>query len=429
MEHILTIHKLIHGGKGLGTLADGMVVMVPGALPGEQVTVRETKKHRGHMEAELIAVDEAAAERITPPCPYYGQCGGCNLQHADTSAQLRFKEEILKESLQRAGIALEPEQFGPPLASPQSFGYRHRIRLHMDSQGNLGYHQAASNQIVAIRRCLLAAEPINEALAALIDKGIAAKLAGSIDALELLLSPADGELSLVLHPLRGVSAKSLAGHGSMLKDLVQHVVIEQKKGRQPHQQAANLAQDFSVGELNYRLRWSAGCFFQVNVAQNARLIELSLEAAQKLVRPFSLLDLFSGMGNFSLPFALTGAKVFGIDQNRESITWAETNSDALEMETRYKAADVGQQLQRLVRKERTFDCVLLDPPRQGLGKTATLVPQLSPQMILSISCDPATHARDLKAMMEGGYRLVQITPIDMFPQTHHIESLAILERN
>nr|WP_320009954.1 class I SAM-dependent RNA methyltransferase [uncultured Desulfobulbus sp.] len=429
MEHTLTIHKLIHGGKGLGTLADGMVVMVPGALPGEQVTVRETKKHRGHMEAELITVDKTAPERITPPCPYYGQCGGCNLQHAEESSQLRFKEEILQESLQRAGIVLTPEQQGVPLASPQSFGYRHRIRLHLDHQGNLGYHQNATNQVVPIRRCLLAAEPINEVLETLVDKGIAAKLAGSIDALELLLSPADGALSLVFHPLRGVSAKSLAGYGSLLKDLVQHLVIEQKKGDQPYQQAAHLAQDFSVGELIYRLRWSTGCFFQVNVAQNARLIELTMEVAQKLERPFTLLDLFCGMGNFSLPFALSGAKIFGIDQNRESIAWAEANSDALDVETRYKAADVGQQLQRLVRKERTFDCILLDPPRQGLGKTAALLPQLSPQMILSISCDPATHARDLKAMMEGGYHLVQITPIDMFPQTHHIESLAVLERN
>jgi len=136
------------------------------------------------------------------------------------------------------------------------------------------------------------------------------------------------------------------------------------------------------------------------------------------------------MGNFSIPLGLQGAQVTGIEHNQESIHWAGRNSsEAGLLQARFIAGDVEQQLNQLIARNKRFDCILLDPPRQGLGKVAALLPQLGPQQIISISCDPATLARDLRLLTGSGYRIAQITPVDMFPQTHHIESVALLERN
>ncbi|MGE4560163.1 MAG: class I SAM-dependent RNA methyltransferase [Desulfobulbus sp.] len=432
MEHTLTIHKLIHGGKGLGTLDDGMVVMVAGALPGERVSVREAKVHRGYMEAELVRVEDASPDRITPPCPYYGECGGCNLQHASYGAQLRMKREVLRESLQRARLDLPADQPLPTLESPLVFGYRHRIRLHLDQEGRPGYHQPASNTVVPIRRCLLATEPINRALESLIDGDGPALLRDKCREIELLHSPADDRVLLVLYPRPDAGGKELDHLQAILASLVDEIVVARKNSGQGARQEDTvfLCQDFSLHDQSYRLRWAPGCFFQVNALQNPRLITLALDALGHLSSPRTVLDLFCGMGNFSIPLALRGDQVLGIEHNRRSIHWARENSTLNKLaHPRFLAGDVGEQLNKLVKQGRQVDGILLDPPRQGLGKSAAQLPRLHPQSIVSISCDPATQARDLREFVAGGYRLCHITPVDMFPQTHHIESLALLERN
>ncbi|MGD9949175.1 MAG: class I SAM-dependent RNA methyltransferase [Desulfobulbus sp.] len=432
MEHTLTIHKLIHGGKGLGTLADGMVVMVAGVLPGETVTVRETKVLRGHKEAELVRIEEASPDRVTPPCPHYGNCGGCNLQHASYEAQLRIKREVLQESLQRARIELPENQPLPTLPSPQVLGYRYRIRLHLDDEGHLGYHQATSNTVVPIRRCLLATDAINRVLESLVDEGMPEQLHGRFAEIELIHSPADGRVILVLHPHPRVIETTLGPLGTTLASLADELVLAHTKADRSVQQRSkiSLGQDFSIHTHEYPLRWAPGCFFQVNAEQNPNLIALALDALQQLPPSFTALDLFCGMGNFSIPLALQGAQVLGVEHNRESIHWATTNSTASNLTaSRFIAGNVVEQLRRMVKRHQHMDCILSDPPRQGLGKAAALLPQLRPQLIVAISCDPATQARDLQEIVAGGYRLRHITPVDMFPQTHHIESLALLERN
>ena len=146
MEHVLAIKKVIAGGRGLGHLADGMVVMVAGVLPGETVAVQETKACRGHREARLLRVVQPTPERIAPPCPHYGICGGCDLQHAAYPLQLQIKQAILTEALERTHIALPPGQPAAAVPSPHPFGYRYRLRLHLDRNGLLGFHQRSSNR-------------------------------------------------------------------------------------------------------------------------------------------------------------------------------------------------------------------------------------------------------------------------------------------
>ena len=440
MEHTLKITKVIAGGKGLGTLADGMVMMVGGVLPGETVVAVETRVHRGHKEGDLARIVEASPERVVPPCPHYGTCGGCDLQHAAYPAQLAIKGQILRESLLRARLDLPEDQPGPALDSPNALHYRHRVRLHLDQSGRLGFHQSGSNAVVPIQRCLLATEPINRTLAGLVEGGWPERLSEQIAAVELIHSPADDRVILVLqprlpHPSEGrpaalVNQISRAG----LADSV-FLQTEQPGRRRADDSAASaesavLAQDFVVRGHAYQLRWDHRCFFQVNALQNPRMIELALDLPAPRTIPGAALDLFSGMGNFSIPLGLCGAQITGVEHNRVGVGWAERNSRAAGLAAaRFIAAGVEQQLKALVERKARFDCILLDPPRQGLGKAAVLLTKLAPERIVSISCDPATHARDLALITGAGYRLTRVGAVDMFPQTHHIESVALLERN
>lgn len=426
MEHKLTIKKVIAGGKGLGTLSDGMVAMVPGTLPGETVLVRETKSHRGYREARLVRILDAAPERVEPPCPYYGRCGGCDLQHAAYPAQLALKQRILREALTRAHLELPSDD--PTLASPLPFGYRFRLRLHLDQGGRLGFHEQASNTVVPIDRCLLATEPINRVIGAFVHGGWPRRLAAAIATVELIHSPADDTVAVVLQSRPKQRLRQDAGLIVGLRSLADAVVLAADRSGDAAAPVV-FCQDFGPRGLSYRLSWDHRCFFQVNAAQNARLVELALDLLPHPPLPGTALDLYCGMGNFTIPLALAGLTLTGVEQNRRSIHWAQVNSRAAGLTTtRFFAADVEHQLQALVAAGARFDTVLLDPPRQGVGKAAALLPLLQPAQVLSVSCDPATLARDLALIVAGGYRLVRLIPVDMFPQTHHIESVALLER-
>lgn len=433
MEHVLSIKKVIAGGLGLGHLAEGMVVMVEGVLPGETVAVQETKACRGHQEARLLRVLQEAPERIAPPCPHYGICGGCDLQHAAYPLQLQIKQAILAEALERAHVAQPPGQPAAAIPSPRPFGYRYRLRLHLDRNGKLGFHQRSSNLVVPIRRCLLAHEQLNQVIAGLVDGNWPQRLQPHVQALELLLCPASGRSMVVLEPRdahRSVAPRTPLDLPASLAD---QVLIAGKKSRRPTggpSTALLLAQQFTGLEGTYRLAWDHRCFFQINAAQNALLVQLALALLAPRTTPWTALDLYCGMGTFSIPLGLAGATITGVEHNEHSIHWAKRNSrDAGLQGTRFIVADVGHYLETLVARRETFTCILLDPPRQGLGKAAALLPHLEPEQILYVSCDPATLARDLGLITKSGYQVQQSIPVDMFPQTHHIESVTLLERN
>ena len=430
MEQTIEIKKVIAGGLGLGRAADGMAVMVAGVLPDETVTVATTRTHRGYLEARLVRVDEPSPDRVTPPCPHYGSCGGCNLQHATYPAQLRLKRAILVESLERAHLDLPAAGVESTLAAPAPLGYRHRLRLHLDADSRPGFYRAGSNEVVPVQHCLLATERLNHLLAQLAEHCPESGIAGRCTGLELLESPADGRTLLVLHTS---AADPITTVPPSLADLADQVFIEQT-GRAAQQDATalggELQQHFTVQDRRYTLTWDHRCFFQVNPLQNERLVDLVFSLVKPRDQPFPVLDLFCGMGNFSVPLGLAGAEVTGVEHNPYSLGHAEANCRAAGLQnTRFLTGDVGHKLRRLTNRETRFPVILLDPPRQGLGKPTALLSELGPEEIISISCDPATHARDLRLLADRGWRLARVVPIDMFPQTHHIESVALLERN
>lgn len=448
---LVHIEKLVHGGRGLGRLGSGKVVLVAGALPGERVRIAVQQEARGHAEAVVREIVAAAAERVRPACPHYPNCGGCDLQHAAYAAQLRLKTGIVQESLQRAGVT-PPAETGV-LASPLPYGYRSRLRLHLSRQG-LGFYRRQSNTLVPVNRCLLASEGINTALAKIAaDPDFIHLLVQVVTEVELDECPQTGRVFLVLATKKALmpALRERLARCAAQARFVDCLCTAQGQILFPFSTAEalpTLCQPFRLGPeprdalsgeasrqhsprlplagLAYALRWQAGSFFQANARHNANLVVLALTAA---AQPKRALDLFCGAGNFSIPLALNGAEVLGVESSPAGIHWARRNAVANGLDARkasFIMADAGRALDRLVRAGRRFDLVLLDPPRQGLGRAAAHVPKLLPKRIVSISCDPATHARDLQIMCAAGCRLEQLTVMDMFPQTHHIESLALL---
>ncbi|MCW5206510.1 class I SAM-dependent RNA methyltransferase [Desulfobulbus sp. F5] len=294
--------------------------------------------------------------------------------------------------------------------------------------GQLGFFKKRSNDFVAVKSCPAAADGINAAAEEL---SASCCLRGLADEAELLQSPANGQITLLL-PLKEkqqISAEAVQDLAACVS--IDHIGCTNEDGfRHLYSRSGTaepLAQQIPLLGHNCTLSWSGGCFSQVNPGQNAQLIALALDLAGD-VRGKSVLDLYCGMGNFSVPLALAGAAVTGIESSPESVFWAKRNAETAGVTARFFAADVQDSLRRMVKKQQRADIILLDPPRVGIGPAAALLPELQAERIIYISCDPATLARDLRTLCGSGYALVRLLPVDMFPQTHHIETVALLER-
>ncbi len=429
LEHTIEIQKIITGGSGLGHLENGMVVMTPFVLPGEQVTVTEIQRFSGHIQAKTLNVVQSSPKRQAPFCPLYTICGGCALQHTPYLNQLAIKKEILVETLRR-GHVLPEENIPTPLPSPDAEGYRYKIRLHVAKNGTIGFHKMQSHELVEIKHCPLAAPALNTALLNLHNTGLLPELAQFCRQIELVCSPADDAVVVATMHLSSARQPPKALQERILNQAgMRGIAFQSRKKTTFLPKPVLLQQQFSAGSQAYTLSWDSRCFFQVNPEQNRQLVDLVMDHAGA-VSGKTILDLFCGMGNFSIPLALAGAEVTGIELNKFAIHAARANADNAVIENSdFTAADVGRHLQQLVNKKARFDIVVLDPPRQGLGRETQLLPQLQPEKILYISCDPATLTRDLQTLIREGYGLKSAIPVDMFPHTHHIECLAVLEKN
>ena len=428
------IEKIITGGQGLARREDGMVVLTRFVLPGETVEVREARRRQGYVEADLVRVLEPAPERAIPLCPFYTSCGGCDFQHISDPAQLRIKEEMFREALLRAGLRIDPEVLHPVLPSPQAYHYRSRIRLKVDPDGLLGFYRFRSNRIVPVDRCAVATESLNTALRELQVSPLPKPLAAVVREIDLLHSPADDCIHALFLPDSGkrLDQRLLAGYAAKLTG-VQAAWLRTGTGlnRLTGDGPDLLRQEFrpDVCGRTFSLCWPPGCFSQVNAGQNAQMLSQVLHLSGGIAGR-RVLDLFCGSGNFSVPLALAGAQVLGVEVSRDSVIWARNNAAAAGCaDARFVAADVATALGTPDIRDAGYALIVLDPPRQGLGKASAQLAELAAGRIIYISCDPATLVRDLSRLSAQGYQLRQLTPMDMFPQTHHIEAVALLEKN
>jgi len=450
----LTIEKMVPGGFGIGRLPDGMVAFVRYVLPGEKVSLRTIRQRKNHLEAELEKVLEPSPDRCEPVCDLYGRCGGCDLQHAGTELQLRLKAEMLAESLIRSGWSsdLAAKVIRPVLPAPESFGYRQRIRLHIDASGRIGFFRHQSHSIVTVTSCPLARSEINTVLHGLRSSPVVFELLRFSRSVELLFNPGTGKVIVLLHtnrrprPTDRILTEQLSNEITGIEELLFHVQGHGFFGRENGFKKPTLPPflEFNLpasvtGVAELVLTWEAGGFCQVNLDQNQNLIRTVLTLARPGPRD-RILDLYCGMGNFSLPLSLFGAMVSGLDGQGSSIRSAKKNAalnqrrlgkpenESWFLNLNFKKISVPEGIGQLTRRGGKFDLLLLDPPRQGAAAIIPELPVLGADRLVYISCDPATMARDLAALTQTGYLVSHLQPVDMFPQTHHLETVTLLEK-
>lgn len=390
----VTIEKLVYGGRGLARIG-GRVVLAPFVLPGETVRLRVEEKA---LEAALAEVVTPAAGRIEPRCPFFYRCGGCQYQHFDYEMELEQKREILREVLRRVGKLEAPEEIrvisGPP------WEYRNRAQLHL-AGGEIGYFTHGSRRLVPVDRCPISSPKINEALAAL--RGMLAdrRFPRFVRSIELFTNEAEVQLN-VLESSQAVARRFFDWCAERIPGFNM------------------LAIEYAVRDVLYRVRHRS--FFQVNRFLIDQMVDCAMEGAEG----GTALDLYAGVGLFSLALARHFSAVTAVETSASAASDLEFNAGraGLAVSVRQQAAEAF-----LESLDEAPDFVLADPPRAGLGKRAVKeLLRLGPPRLTIVSCDPATLARDLGALTAGGYRIDQLTLIDLFPRTFHIETVARLGR-
>lgn len=414
------VEKLVPGGAGFLRLASGQGAFAPGALPGERIRVELAEDHQAYFRATRWQLLERSPDRVEPVCPVQGSCGGCDLMTLDYPAQLTAKVGILRDALTRTGrFEVLPELAF--IASDEPLGYRSRIRLHVAKDGKLGFFAAESRKLVEIPGCRVAHPELDQALLTLrsITSQHPAELAAFRE-LELRVAPAGPRLALRLLPAAGREGEATTALIAALARVFQ-VSIGERSSPPEHDQRFPLPG-------GAELRVSGPGFTQVNWAVNQRLVQALLDGAeQRAVNTFC--DLYCGAGNFSLPLLARGLSGVGIEGSKSAIAAAKRASTEQGFtRVRFIAGDVKEALAKLPRTD-AFDLVLLDPPRSGAREVLPELIRRAPRHIAYCACDPVTLARDLRTLCNSGYVLSAVCGFDMFPQTHHFETLAWLVRS
>ena len=425
----LHIDSLAFGGNGIGR-RDGKAIFVPLTAPGDRIRCRIVRNKGRWAEAELVEILSPAPERMLPPCPVFGLCGGCQWQFLPYDGQAQWKERIYRDLLQRqAGVA--PENILPIVAAPAPYAYRSRAQFKCTDtpQGfTLGYFRRGSHVVVDIAACPLLPAALNTLIPLLKSAIDHSGVAGQIPQIDAGIDDR-GRVRLVVHTL-GSAATAVAKLLQPLARQEDFALFVQSRGREGRLKHICGEEDLIISCDNppLALAYKAGGFSQINLEQNRTLVNAVLSAAA-LHGTERVLDLYCGMGNFSLPLARRCAEVVGVEDYAPSITQAKINARQNGLNNiRFHARPAAGAL-RAYGQDTPFDLVVLDPPREGASDVCRELIALCPPRILYISCDPATQARDLKTLLQHGYRCVSAQPFDFFPQTHHIESLAILARN
>jgi 23S rRNA (uracil1939-C5)-methyltransferase len=414
----LQLTTITHGGAALGR-HEGRAVFVPYALPGETARVEIVEDKGRYAHARLVEVLEPSPDRVEPPCPYFGlvagggACGGCQWQQADYPAQLRFKTEIVADQLARIGRLTEPTVH-PTIPDPSGWAYRNHAQFRPAPGGKLGFQAAASNRTAAIDACPIL-HPLLSDLYASLDLGRSTE--GSRQGLEGLLrlslraGTATGDRMLIFEMDDDLPP-------ALEIDLPVSCVLLLSDG-----QHANLIGSNHISEIvaNHTYHISAPSFFQVNTPQAAQLVRLVTDYLD-LQGDETVLDAYCGVGLFTVPLAERAGLVVGVEIASAAVedllenTAACDNVDVIEGPVEAVLPDLDMQI----------DAAVVDPPRTGLDRLALdALVERKPARLVYVSCDPATFARDAGRLRAAGYRLVEVQPVDMFPQTYHVESVAL----
>jgi len=428
--------KLVYGGEALG-YHNGRTVLVPRALPGERLEVEEVRVAKGVVHARPLRVLAAAPERVDPPCPYFGRCGGCHYQHLRADLQPAVKREILRETLRRIGKLTW--EFEIPVHAAQPWSYRNQAQLKVatkpDGSVALGFFEAESHRLFPVDACLILSPRLNAVLAELRRPEILPRLAGAHE-IELLADDRDEQVMITLRG--GFDSFEI---DALAKDLLGRlpgatsVAVEsiQRGGEiKVYGQPSLVYRVGSGREGEFGYRVSPGSFFQASRFLIPQLVA-AVAASDSQNECGLALDLYAGVGLLSLPLARSFAEVVAVEANRTAAADLAANARAHGLANlRAVNQSVFDFLRRFARRTPDLvvpDLVVLDPPRAGVEAPAIkLLAALRPRHVTYVSCHPPTLARDLGFLAAHGYRLTAVESFDFFAQTFHIEALARLEQ-
>jgi 23S rRNA (uracil1939-C5)-methyltransferase len=428
------VADLTHEAEGVVRASDagGKIVFVAGALPGETIRFRRRSFHKSHDEAELVEIVEASPHRVTPRCAHFGVCGGCALQHLDPAAQIAAKQKELAANLERIGN-VTPAEWLPPLLGPH-WNYRRRARLSSrfvakKGRSLVGFREKQGKYVADVQRCEVLAEPVGSLIAALADLLTGMARRTSIPQIEVALS--DGERVLVvrvLDPLPDADLEKLREfeRAQALRILLQPGGLDSIVPLTP----GPVDLHYRLDEFDVKLEFGPTDFVQVNAAINQAMVARAIELLE--IGPADrVLDLYCGLGNFTLPMARRAAGVVGVEGEASLIARARANAGLNGItNAEFHVADLSVAPDRTIPWMRGgFDKVLLDPPRVGAREVLSAVAHLAPRGVVYISCHTGSLARDLGVLtQELGFRLRAAGVLDMFPHTTHVESIAVLDR-
>lgn len=428
----LDIDRLSHEGRGIAHL-DGRIVFVEGALTGESVQAQLTSQRGSYAEAKTLEVLTASPERVTPPCPHFTQCGGCSLQHLAPQAQLRFKEAALHDRLHHETGLADYERL--PVLSGEVLGYRRKARLavrYVPKKGRvlIGFRERHSNYITDMDSCAVLDPRVGTLLPALEELISGMDARETLPQVEVALGDPDTpeHTALVLRHLQPLSA---GDRDKLVAFATQHDLsfYLQPKGPESvhklHPAEGPERLYYRLPAFDLELAFHPLDFTQVNAGIN----RMMLEQAVRLLDPQptdKVLDLFCGLGNFTLPLATKAREVLGVEGVETMVHRGNENAARNGLtNVSFRCADLSLPPQTHPWLLQGFDKVLLDPPRSGALEVLPAVIAARPTRIVYVSCNPATLARDAGVLHAHGYELAAAGAMDMFPHTSHVEAMAL----
>ncbi|MFH0925540.1 MAG: 23S rRNA (uracil(1939)-C(5))-methyltransferase RlmD [bacterium] len=425
----LYIKNICYGGLGISSY-NGQTVFVPYSAPHDRLTAKISKIKNDYLEAELLELEEPSPWRTTPPCPYFGMCGGCQLQHLEYKYQLQVKEDIIKDAFKRIS-KINEIPLKKIIPSPLQFGYRHKMEFSVRGSGNshpvqIGLFRPNTHELVDIKECLIAHPLINKVLEK--TKEILKGIPYYLNTLDISVNNSNQAL-LVLRFRRGKVEDGVELFNKIKKEIPGVmgglIRIEQYK----HALSMPWSDtEIPLNNLPYNYYFGPETFFQNNIKGNELLVKTVIET-ETFTGKEAILELHCGIGNFSLPLASKVKRLVGIESNPDSVDKAIKNASLNNISNLefIKKSDL-KGLKYILNSQERFDLLVLDPPRCGCKHIMEYIPSLDVKKIIYVSCNPTTLARDVSMLIDKGYQLASIQPIDMFPQTHHVESVVFLER-
>jgi len=433
MTKTATIESLSHDGRGIARI-EGKTTFVHGALPGEDVTLVVKRRHAKYDEGVAINTLVPSEIRTTPPCSAYEQCGGCDMQHFSLGAQRLHKEELLKQQLaQFANI--EPQSWLQPIiGSP--LNYRHKARLgvrYVEKKGGamVGFRERGNSRYIAdIATCPVLAKPVDELLLPLRELVNNLSMPQHIPQFEVAIG--DNATALVmrhLKPLQPDDTDKLIAFAKQHDLWMYSQPGKLNSVKRIYPVDENELLNYRLPEFDLTLHFHPTDFTQINPEINRKMVSQAVELLD-LQSSDRVLDLFCGLGNFTLAMALKASHVTGIEGDVRMVNRAKDNAVANGLDnTAFYVADLSVMPNDVIWQREPFDKILIDPPRTGAKAIVEKISRFNAKKIVMVSCNPSTLARDTAIICEQGYTLTKAGILDMFPQTSHVESMAVFDKS